>query len=123
MSENNINVCMIGYRFMGRAHSNAYLKVDKFFDVPIKPIMHTIVGRNAADLEAFAQRWGWLESSTDWKKAITDEGIDFAAGKRPHELPLKAELKSEHFIAGARFPGLFQGAFTRDKNGFGEVRL
>jgi len=46
----NVNVCMIGYRFMGRAHSNAYLKVDKFFDVEKKPVMHTVVGRNANDL-------------------------------------------------------------------------
>ena len=33
----DLNVCMIGYRFMGRAHSNAYLKVGKFFDVPLNP--------------------------------------------------------------------------------------
>ena len=33
-----LNVCMIGYRFMGRAHSNAYLKVDKFYDVPLTPV-------------------------------------------------------------------------------------
>ncbi len=72
----NVNVCMIGYRFMGRAHSNAYLKVDKFFDVTKHPIMHTVVGRNATDLKAFADRWGWLKSSTDWQAAVTDPEID-----------------------------------------------
>jgi predicted dehydrogenase len=67
---------MIGYRFMGRAHSNAYTKVGKFFDVPIRPVMHTVVGRNAADLEAFRDRWGWQQATTDWRAAVTDPAID-----------------------------------------------
>ena len=37
----NLNVCMIGYKFMGRAHSNAYMKVGKFYDVPVLPVMRT----------------------------------------------------------------------------------
>ena len=72
-----LNVCMIGYRFMGRAHSNAYLKVDKFFDVAMKPVMHTVVGRNGPEVDKFAKRWGWQKSSTDWQKAVTDPEIDF----------------------------------------------
>ncbi len=72
----NVNVCMIGYRFMGRAHSNAYMKVDKFFDVVKKPVMHTVVGRDAAAVKAFAERWGWTKSSTDWKSSVTDPEID-----------------------------------------------
>jgi len=71
-----LNVCMIGYRFMGRAHSNAYMKVDKFFDVDLHPVMHTVVGRKATDLQAFAQRWGWLKSTTDWAAAVADPEID-----------------------------------------------
>ncbi len=72
----NVNVCMIGYRFMGRAHSNAYMKVDKFFDVTKKPVMHTVVGRDGAAVKAFAERWGWQKASTDWKSAVTDPEID-----------------------------------------------
>jgi predicted dehydrogenase len=75
--DKSLNVCMIGYRFMGRAHSNAYLKVDKFFDVPIKPVMHTVVGRKADDVSAFASRWGWRTSSTDWKAAVSNPEVDF----------------------------------------------
>ncbi len=71
-----LNVCMIGYRFMGRAHSNAYLKVGKFFDAPIEPVMHTVVGRNEKDLRAFASRWGWQNATTDWRKAVADPAID-----------------------------------------------
>ena len=47
MAKPSINVCLVGHKFMGRTHSNAYLKVDKFFDLPVVPVMHTIVGRNA----------------------------------------------------------------------------
>ena len=117
-----LNVCMIGYRFMGRAHSNAYLKVDKFFDVAKKPVMHTVVGRNAADLQAFAQKWGWQNSSTDWKAAVTNPEIDLVdigtpnnqhrdmtiaaleAGKNVLcEKPLAASLEdSREMVAAAR---------------------
>jgi predicted dehydrogenase len=76
MAQKTLNVCMIGYRFMGRAHSNAYMKVGKFFDVPLLPVMQTIVGRNKHDLEEFRDRWGWKQSSTDWESAVTAPGID-----------------------------------------------
>ena len=74
--KDSLNVCMIGYRFMGRAHSNAYLKVDKFWDVDIHPVMHTVVGRDGKAVQAFAKRWGWQKSSTDWKAAVTAPEID-----------------------------------------------
>ena len=71
MASESINVCLVGQKFMGRTHSNAFLKVSKFFDVPIEPVMHTIAGRNAAELEEFRRRWGWKNATTDWKKAVT----------------------------------------------------
>jgi predicted dehydrogenase len=71
-----INVCLIGQKFMGRAHSNAYLKAPKFFDLPAEPVMHTVVGRDEAELAAFARKWGWMNHSTDWRKAIADPQID-----------------------------------------------
>ena len=71
-----INVCMIGYKFMGRAHSNAYMKVGKFFDIKVQPVMHTVVGRSAEAVADFGRRWGWASSSTDWQKAVTNPEID-----------------------------------------------
>src|SRR4051812_35762282 len=71
-----INVCLIGHKFMGRTHSNAYLKVNKFFtDLPVAPVMHTIVGRNQEELREFAQRWGWRSTSTDWKAAVSNPEV------------------------------------------------
>jgi len=76
MPGNTLNVCMIGYRFMGRAHSNAYMKVGKFFPVDLQPVMHTVVGRNRADLEVFKDQWGWQNASVDWRKAVANPDID-----------------------------------------------
>src|SRR5204863_9946972 len=73
MSRPAINVCLIGHKFMGRTHSNAYLKVNKFFpELPVVPAMHTIVGRNEDELKHFAAEWGWTKTSTDWKAAIKE---------------------------------------------------
>ena len=65
------NVALVGTKFMGRAHSNAWMKVNKFFDLPAQAVMHTLVARNPQETEAFAKRWGWKSFSTDAVKAIT----------------------------------------------------
>src|SRR6185369_8672236 len=69
-----INVCLIGQKFMGRTHSNAFLKVGKFFDVPLLPVMHTICGRDQAELKEFQQRWGWKHAATDPDIGLVDVG-------------------------------------------------
>ena len=73
---NLCNIALIGTKFMGRAHSNAYLKVDKFFDLPCAPVMHTVAARNQEELKIFADRWGWQHCATDWKSAVNSEDID-----------------------------------------------
>src|SRR5712672_3102714 len=84
MPNRTINVCLIGQKFMGRAHSNAYLKAAKFFDLPATPVMHTIVARNKTELEAFAARWGWQSDSVDWRKAVADPAIDLGDVTTPN---------------------------------------
>jgi predicted dehydrogenase len=81
-----INVALIGSKFMGRAHSNAWLNVAKFFDVDPQPVMHSVVGRNAADLEAFATRWGWQSTSTDWRSAVTDSEVGLVDIATPNDV-------------------------------------
>ena len=70
-----VNIAMLGSKFMGRAHSNAWLNVAKFFDVDPRPTMHTVVGRNASELCEFAERWGWQHHTTDWHAAVTSDEI------------------------------------------------
>ena len=71
-----LNIALLGTKFMGKAHSNAWLTVEKFFSVPRSPVRHTIVGRDVAALEDFADRWVWQQWTTDWKAAVTDDEID-----------------------------------------------
>ena len=82
----SINVALLGSKFMGRAHSNAWLKVGKFFDVDPDPVMHTVVARNAAELEEFARRWGWQHSSTDWRSVVASGDIDLVDIGTPNDV-------------------------------------
>jgi len=87
------NIALIGSKFMGRAHSNAYLNVAKFFDLPAQPVMHTIAARNQDELKAFADRWGWQNHTTDWKEAISNAEIDLVDIVTPNN------VHAEHAIA------------------------
>jgi predicted dehydrogenase len=71
-----INVALFGAGFMGKAHSNACLKVNKFFDLPADVVMHTLVTRNAARGQAMARRWGWRRAVTDLATVMSDPDID-----------------------------------------------
>lgn len=69
-------IALIGQKFMGRIHSNAYLKADKFFNLPLRPGLHTIVGLDLISLAPFADRWGWKKYLTSWKEAIKDPTLN-----------------------------------------------
>ncbi len=71
-----LNIGMIGYGFMGRAHSNAYRKVNNFFDLKYEPVLKIICGRNKKNAEAFAEQWGYESVETDWKKVIEQDDVD-----------------------------------------------
>lgn len=71
-----LNVAMVGYGFMGAAHSQAWRVAPRFFDLPIAPRMHTIVGRDAARVEAAAHTFGWENAQTDWRVVIENDDID-----------------------------------------------
>ena len=63
----SIAIGMIGYKFMGKAHSNAYRQISQFFDLPLKPRLKTICGREKPKVETMAQRWGWENAVDDWR--------------------------------------------------------
>ncbi|MEO5509694.1 MAG: Gfo/Idh/MocA family oxidoreductase [Longimicrobiales bacterium] len=70
-----IGVAMIGYAFMGRAHSNAYRQVGPFMEPRITPRMRVLCGRDGAAAAAAAARLGWEESATDWREVIARNDI------------------------------------------------
>ncbi|WP_150308746.1 Gfo/Idh/MocA family protein [Planctomonas psychrotolerans] len=67
---------MIGYGFMGAAHSQGWRVAPRFFDLPVSPEMTLVVGRNAEAVSEAATKWGWQESDTDWRRAIERDDID-----------------------------------------------
>jgi len=71
-----LRIAIVGHRFMGRAHSNAWNQVAKFFDPALKPVLKVACGREKTDLQAFADRWGWEEIETDWRKVLERDDID-----------------------------------------------
>ncbi len=72
----NLNVGMIGYGFMGRAHSNAYRTVNNFFDLEYRPVLKAACAREASRIKAFADQWGYESTETDWRKLIERKDID-----------------------------------------------
>lgn len=76
MAKKQVNVGLIGYQFMGKAHSNAYRQVNHFFDLPVEVNMHTICGRNETALKAAADQYGWTNTETDWRKVVENPEID-----------------------------------------------
>src|SRR5947207_11463627 len=71
-----LNVGIVGYGFMGRAHSNAYRKVNNFFDLKHRPVLKAACARSADNARAFAEKWGYESVETDWRKLIEREDID-----------------------------------------------
>lgn len=71
-----LNVGMIGYGFMGRAHSNAFRKVSNFFDLEYRPVLKAACARDEAKAKAFAQKWGYESVETDWRKLLARPDID-----------------------------------------------
>jgi len=78
------NVALLGQKFMGRVHSNAYLKATRFFNLPKTPIMHTIVGLDLIALAPFASRWGWKNYSTTWKEVVRSPEIELVDVSTPN---------------------------------------
>ncbi|HZT41136.1 MAG TPA: Gfo/Idh/MocA family oxidoreductase [Chthonomonadaceae bacterium] len=76
MAKKQINVALIGYQFMGKAHSNAYRQVNRFFDLDVEPVMKVLVGRNEAKVKAAAEQFGWQSYATSWEDVIGRSDID-----------------------------------------------
>jgi len=70
------NGALIGYAFMGKAHSNGYRQVSHFFKPRLAPRLKVLCGRTPARLQAAAREYGWEETATDWKEVVNRKDID-----------------------------------------------
>ena len=71
-----LNIGMVGYGFMGRAHSNAYAQVSHFFPTQHRPVLKAVCARDEAKAKAFAAQWGYESVETDWRKLVARKDID-----------------------------------------------
>lgn len=97
-----LRVGMIGYKFMGKAHSNAYRSLPMFFPEALKPEMVAICGRNVSAVQAAADQLGWNESVTDWKELVNREDIDLIDINAPSdahkEIAIAAAKAGKHIF-------------------------
>jgi myo-inositol 2-dehydrogenase/D-chiro-inositol 1-dehydrogenase len=80
-----LNVGIVGYGFMGRTHANAFRQVSQFFDLPFRPVLKAVCARNAANVAAFAEQWGYQSHETDWRKLVERPDIDLIDIATPND--------------------------------------
>jgi predicted dehydrogenase len=71
----NLGIGLIGYAFMGAAHSQAWRSAPRFFDLPLDPAMNVLCGRNAEAVQAAATKLGWKATETDWRKLLGRDDV------------------------------------------------
>jgi predicted dehydrogenase len=95
-----LNVAMLGTNFMGRAHTNAWTQVGRFFQPDVVPVLKVACGSDAARTAEFARRWGWEEAASDWRAVLARDDIDIVDISLPthlhHDAALAALAAGKH---------------------------
>jgi predicted dehydrogenase len=97
-----LGIGMVGYAFMGRAHSQAWRSVGRFFDLPFTPRMAAICGRDRGRVAAAADRLGWAATETDWKRLVGRDDVDLVdvctPGSSHAEISIAALEAGKHVL-------------------------
>lgn len=97
-----LRIAIIGYKFMGKAHSNAWLQASKFFDSELEPVLQVACGRDEDSVREFADRWGWKHVETDWRKVIERDDVDVIDVSLPqhlhHDVAVAAAKAGKHIF-------------------------
>src|SRR5580700_1534276 len=80
-----LNIGLVGYGFMGRAHSNAFLQAPRFFETDYEPVRRAICARNPERAKAFAENWGYESVETDWRTLVHRRDIDLVDIASPND--------------------------------------
>jgi myo-inositol 2-dehydrogenase/D-chiro-inositol 1-dehydrogenase len=80
-----LNIGLVGYGFMGRTHSNAFLQAPRFFDVPYEPVLKAVCARNSDRVKAFAANWGYESTAADWRSLVDRKDIDLVDIASPND--------------------------------------
>jgi predicted dehydrogenase len=89
-----LRIGMIGYGFMGRAHSNGYNRVKDFFDLDYHPVLQAVAARDPAKAQAFADRWGYGRVESDWRKLVAADDIDVVDICTPNNLHAEIAIEA-----------------------------
>jgi predicted dehydrogenase len=97
-----LGVGMVGYAFMGAAHSGGWRTVSRVFDLPLRPVMSAICGRDPAAVRAAADRLGWAAAETDWRALIARDDVQLVdvctPGESHAEIALAALAAGKHVL-------------------------
>ena len=97
-----IGIGMVGYKFMGKAHSNAYSTVGRFFDLDATPVMRCLAGRSAEGARAAAERLGWASSTGHWEELVDRDDVEIVDISAPsivhRDVALRAAEKGKHIF-------------------------
>ncbi|MCA4134785.1 Gfo/Idh/MocA family protein [Arthrobacter sp. M4] len=100
--EGPLRVGMVGYAFMGAAHSHAWRTAPRFFDLPLQPTLTALAGRNPEAVKAAANKLGWESTETDWRALIERDDIDLidicSPGNTHSEIAIAALEAGKHVL-------------------------
>ncbi|MFD8758190.1 Gfo/Idh/MocA family protein [Streptomyces mirabilis] len=97
-----LGVGMVGYAFMGAAHSQGWRTVGRVFDLPRSPVLAAVCGRDASAVRAMADQHGWAAAETDWRALIARDDVDLVdictPGDSHAEIALAALAAGKHVL-------------------------
>jgi predicted dehydrogenase len=109
-----LRVALIGQKFMGRAHANAWGQVNRFFECPLEAVTGIVAARNVKDLPRFARTWGFEQWTPDWREIVDDEEVDLVDVATPNDVHAEqaiAMLESgKHVACEKPLAGTFEDA-------------
>ncbi|BDG47534.1 MULTISPECIES: Gfo/Idh/MocA family oxidoreductase [Parageobacillus] len=102
MSKKQVRIGMVGYKFMGKAHSHAFRDIPFFFDTEVVPVLQAIAGRDEQGVKQAAEKLGWESYETDWRRLIERDDIDVIDIVTPNnthaEIAIAAAKAGKHVI-------------------------
>jgi predicted dehydrogenase len=102
VNKKKVRIGMVGYKFMGKAHSNAYRNLPFYFNAEVEPVMQAIAGRNEEAVKEAAEKMGWATYETDWRRLIERDDIDLIDIVTPNnahvEIAIAAAEAGKHIL-------------------------
>ena len=96
----HLNIGMVGYGFMARAHSNAWANVAHFFETGYRPVLKAAAARNDSKLRRFADMWGYESVESDWRALVARKDIDAIDICVPNDLHAEIAIAAAEAAVG-----------------------